>query len=97
MPISITRHFFTAILTALTMIAMASVVPVMSRAQTSSQGDGHALHHDWYRDLKTKSGWSCCNGDERTFRHGNGWTGNGKPTSIENGRKFHLTRSWGTN
>jgi hypothetical protein len=64
MPTSITRHFLTAILTALTIIAMASGVPVTSRAQTGSQGDGHALNHDWYRDLKTKSGWSCCNGDE---------------------------------
>src|SRR5262245_30395830 len=33
-------------------------------AQSGEHGDGHAQNHDWYRSLKTKSGWSCCNGDE---------------------------------
>jgi hypothetical protein len=43
---------------------MGSLVPVTSHAQIDSHGDGHVLNHDWYRDLKTKSGWSCCNGDD---------------------------------
>ncbi len=31
-------------------------------AQTGSHGDGHAQHHDWYRDLRQPgSGISCCN------------------------------------
>src|SRR5262249_50877320 len=33
-------------------------------AQSGNYGDGHAANHDWYRMLKTKSGWSCCNGDQ---------------------------------
>jgi hypothetical protein len=33
-------------------------------AQSGNRGDGHAENHDWYRTLKTKSGWSCCSGDE---------------------------------
>ena len=32
--------------------------------RAAMRGDGHAEHHDWYRTLKTKSGWSCCSGDE---------------------------------
>jgi hypothetical protein len=35
-----------------------------ARAQSGNHGDGHAANHDWYRTLKTKSGWSCCSGDE---------------------------------
>jgi hypothetical protein len=35
-----------------------------ARAQSGDWGDGHAANHDWYRTLKTKSGWSCCSGDQ---------------------------------
>ena len=48
----------------LVVLAITSVPHGGSQAQSSNHGDGHGLHHDWYRDLKTKSGWSCCNGDE---------------------------------
>src|SRR5258707_14762724 len=37
----------------------ASGVSDIARAQS-----GHAEHHDWYKELKTHSGWSCCSGDE---------------------------------
>ena len=33
-------------------------VTVPARAQSGNHGDGHAANHDWYRTLKTKSGWS---------------------------------------
>lgn len=36
------------------------------RGISGNHGDGHAQHHDWYRALRTKHGWSCCNGDEVT-------------------------------
>jgi hypothetical protein len=42
--------------------AMVLIEP--ARAQSGERGDGHAANHDWYRSLKTKSGWSCCSGDE---------------------------------
>ena len=38
-----------------------SIVP--SLAQSGAHSDGHAEHHDWYKELKTRSGWSCCNAD----------------------------------
>jgi hypothetical protein len=34
------------------------------RAQDGIRNHGHAENHDWYRDLKTNSGYSCCNGSE---------------------------------
>ena len=43
-------------------VAVAVIGPAW--AQSGNRGDGHAEHHDWYRTLKTKSGWSCCSGDE---------------------------------
>jgi hypothetical protein len=54
MPISITRHSLTAILAALISTTMACVLPATLRAQSGNQGDGHGLHHDWYRDLKIR-------------------------------------------
>jgi hypothetical protein len=33
-------------------------------AQTGEHGDGHAEGHDWYGNLKSQFGWSCCNGDK---------------------------------
>jgi hypothetical protein len=61
---SVTRHSVVPRLIALLAITVASVPQGSSLAQTGNRGDGHNLHHDWYRDLKTKSGWSCCSGDE---------------------------------
>jgi hypothetical protein len=43
-------------------VAVAEIGPAW--AQSGNRGDGHAENHDWYRTLKTKSGWSCCSGDE---------------------------------
>lgn len=46
-------------------IALASwlmTVPWPAAAQSGNHGDGHAEHHDWYRDLLTPHGYSCCNG-----------------------------------
>ena len=48
----------------LTAFAVAVAVIGPAWAQSGNRGDGHAEHHDWYRTLKTKSGWSCCSGDE---------------------------------
>jgi hypothetical protein len=45
-------------------IVAAVVVNGPAHAQTANYGDGHSQNHDWYRELKTQSGWSCCNGDE---------------------------------
>jgi len=58
------RHV--AFLVLIVLVALAGVVVVYkpARAQSGNHGDGHAQNHDWYRELKTKSGWSCCNGDE---------------------------------
>ena len=59
-----------ALVAAIVLLAFAAAVLAIepARGQTGGQsgmrGDGHAEHHDWYRTLKTKSGWSCCNGDE---------------------------------
>jgi hypothetical protein len=55
-----------ATLAAIVLVAFAAAVVAVepARGQSGSRGDGHAEHHDWYRSLKTKSGWSCCNGDE---------------------------------
>lgn len=39
-------------------------VPWPAAAQSGARGDGHAEHHDWYRDLLTPLGYSCCNGDQ---------------------------------
>jgi hypothetical protein len=61
---SATRHSIVSRLFALVAITLASVPPGSGQAQSGNRGDGHAFHHDWYRDLKTKSGWSCCSGDE---------------------------------
>lgn len=33
---------------------------------TWAQHRGHAEHHDWYRQLLTPQGYSCCNGDTPT-------------------------------
>lgn len=33
-----------------------------ARAQSGQHGDGHAENHDWYRNLQTPQGYSCCNG-----------------------------------
>lgn len=30
-------------------------------SQCAHAQSGHAENHDWYKDLKTHSGWSCCN------------------------------------
>ena len=65
MPMLITRHSVTSLLSLLIVVAMACAGPAAPRAQSGNPGDGHGLHHDWYRELKTRSGWSCCNGDER--------------------------------
>jgi hypothetical protein len=42
----------------------AAFVATAAFAQSGERGEGHAQNHDWYRLLKTKSGWSCCNGDQ---------------------------------
>jgi hypothetical protein len=45
-------------------IASIALLPTRaSFAQSGVHGDGHAQHHDWYKELKTRSGWSCCNAD----------------------------------
>ena len=46
-------------------IAMLLVAPtVKASAQSGDHGDGHGQYHDWYKDLKTPQGYSCCNGNE---------------------------------
>ena len=32
-------------------------------AQSGEHGDGHAINHDWYQNLTTPQGYSCCKGD----------------------------------
>ena len=49
---------------ALVSLCSAVVLIGPARAQSGDWGDGHAANHDWYRTLKTKSGWSCCSGDQ---------------------------------
>lgn len=34
-------------------------------AQSGTHGAGHAENHDWYKDLKMRSGASCCNGQRQ--------------------------------
>lgn len=34
-----------------------------ARAQDGHYGHGHAENHDWYKNLQTNQGYSCCNGD----------------------------------
>lgn len=46
-------------------IAMLLVAPtVKATAQSGDHYDGHAQYHDWYKNLKTPQGYSCCNGNE---------------------------------
>ena len=54
------------VVAAIVLMAFAVAVAVIGPAwaQSGNRGDGHAENHDWYRTLKTKSGWSCCSGDE---------------------------------
>ena len=61
---SVARHSVIPRLSTLVAITIASVLHGSSQAQSGNRGVGHALYHDWYRDLKTRSGWSCCSGDE---------------------------------
>lgn len=58
------RYISSLVLIALVAHAGAVVVREPAHAQSGNRGDGHAENHDWYRTLKTKSGWSCCSGDE---------------------------------
>lgn len=41
---------------------------VWLEARVARAQDGHAQHHDWYRQLLTPQGYSCCNGDTPTKR-----------------------------
>ena len=52
------------VLIMLLILAWTGVSIEPARGQSGNHGDGHAVNHDWYRTLKTKSGWSCCSGDE---------------------------------
>lgn len=42
--------------------------------EMGDHGVGHAENHDWYRDLKSNEGYSCCNGTA------NGIEGDCRPT-----------------
>ena len=60
------RDIGQTVVAAIVLMAFAVAVAVNGPAwaQSGNRGDGHAENHDWYRTLKTKSGWSCCSGDE---------------------------------
>ena len=63
-----------AVLALIVLIALGAAIALIEPARGQSggplgdaqgrPGDGHAENHDWDRTLKTKSGWSCCSGDE---------------------------------
>lgn len=40
-----------------------SLSALLTLAAVPCGDDGHAQNHDWYQHLKTKAGYSCCNGD----------------------------------
>jgi len=51
-----------------------------SLAPSGRHGDGHAEHHDWYKDLRQPdTGSRCCNGDV------DGKTGDCRPAQAERG------------
>lgn len=58
------RSLLRAAVLVLAIIALALVALGygLASAQSGNHGDGHAEHHDWYRDLLTPHGTPCCNG-----------------------------------
>ncbi|MCC2649868.1 MAG: hypothetical protein K0R61_53 [Microvirga sp.] len=58
-------------------------LPQTAFAQSGAHGDGHAEHHDWYKDLKQPgTGFSCCNGDS-VDADGNPREGDCRPTRAD--------------
>lgn len=51
-----------AVLFAIVVVMWCAVVAIKAKAQDGHHGQGHAQHHDWYKDLKQPAApsHSCC-------------------------------------
>lgn len=58
------RHIAVAAMLVLLVGAGIAMCQSPARAQSGEHGDGHAGNHDWYKNLTTPQGYSCCKGDE---------------------------------
>lgn len=61
---SLAEHFGIWPFVAVAVLALIAYFGLIFGALTArAQHPGHAQHHDWYRQLLTPQGFSCCNGD----------------------------------
>jgi hypothetical protein len=62
--LTLDRHLAVAALLVLLVAAGFATCQGPALAQSGEHGDGHATNHDWYKNLRTPQGYSCCNADE---------------------------------
>ena len=56
--------FVVAMITATTPAHAEQYMCEVPHKWVGNYGEGHALFHDWYKTLSSKSGRNCCNGSE---------------------------------